>query len=373
MTDAAGRDVEAVSARSFVVVLVLIAGLIGVLFVADSFLAGVAQRASHAEARDRFREGQRLMERGKPTEAIERFSDALSIERGTREYQLALADAALAAHRPVEAAAAASATLEHDATDGAANLALARSYLAQARATEAIAYFHRAVYGHWPEPAAERRRAVRFELVDLLAARGLREDLLAELLALEPQSAADTALRRRTGHLFLIAGSPARAVPIFREILARAPADADALGGLGAAEFGRGNYRSAEADLSRAVRLAPDDSTLVRTLEMVGQVRTLDPLERSLGARDRERRSRDVLAMVVDAASRCASIPSGGPVGAALDSARAEVTRRPARAGESARLLDRADAIWSVLDAGCRRPEGGTVSALELVMDKLNQ
>ncbi len=373
MSDAAGQEVETVSARSFVVMLVLIAGLIGVLFLADSFLAGVEKRASHGEARDRFREGQRLMERGKPREAIERFSDALSIERGTREYQLALADAALAADRPVEAAAAASATLEHDATDGAANLAIARSYLEQNRATEAIAYFHRAVYGHWPEPSAERRRAVRFELVDLLAARGLREDLLAELLALEPQSAADTALRRRIGHLFLTAGAPTRAVPIFREILARAPADADALGGLGAAEFGRGNYRSAEADLSRAVRLAPEDSTLVRTLEMVGRVRALDPLERSLGARDRQQRSRNVLTMVVDAASRCASIPSSGAVRAAIDSARTEVAKRPAGAGESARLLDRADAVWSVLDSGCRRPAGGAVSALELVMDKLNQ
>jgi tetratricopeptide (TPR) repeat protein len=356
------------SPQRFVATFALIAAAIGVLFVADMFLVQLQRSADRAQAEGRYRDGVALMDRGDPPGAMESFRDALAVQRDDRRYQLALADAALAAGRPTESAAAVAPTLEHDATDAAANLAMARALLAEGKVTEAVAYYHRAIYGHWPPQSGSRRLAVRMELVEVLARRGAREDLLSELLLVQNDAPADSAVRRHLAHLFVLAGSPARATTLFREMLQRQPDDADALGGLGQAEFSGGDYRGAEADLLRASRLAPADTALAHQLDRVREVRQLDPLVRGLGAHERERRSRRVLTMVADAAAGCPALTSAAPVRAVIDSVRSELQRE-----SDARLLDRADQIWAVMPGSCRRGPGNAESSLDLVMDKLAQ
>lgn len=368
MSGAAPSGPPTGSAQTFVVTFALIAAAIGALFVADTFLAQLARSADRATAAGRYREGVELMKQGNAPAAIEQFREAVATQRDDRQYQLALANAALSADRPADAAAAVAPTLSRDATDGAANLAMARALLAQGQLVKAIAYYHRGIYGRWPPPVAAQRTAVRVELIDLLARRGAREDLLAELLLLENDAAADSGLRRRVAHLFVAAGSPNRAIPLFREILRRSPADADALGGLGEAEFARGDYRRAEGDLVLATRQAPSDGSLARKLKQVRDVRSLDPLVRGLGPAERNRRSRDMLSLVIDAVEKCPAVGSAAPVRAALDSARIELSR-----SADARLLDRADQLWTVMPESCRRAPDGTETALGLVLDRLSQ
>src|SRR5208337_2997253 len=175
----------------------------------------------------------------------ERIKDAIAIERGNRDYPRTLAQAQFAAGKTADAETTLTNLLQSDATDGLASLIMGRVLVKEGRFAEAVSYFHRAIYGHWNEDEAQNRLRVRFELIDLLAQRNSKEELLAELLPVQDDAPRDLKTQTRMGRLFLLAGSPARAAGVFRGILLDAPANADAYAGLGEAEFARGNYRAA--------------------------------------------------------------------------------------------------------------------------------
>ena len=61
----------AVSTQNFLVTFALIFAAIGGLFVADTFLAGVQQRAGRAEAAARYREGEAYLAKGDARRAID--------------------------------------------------------------------------------------------------------------------------------------------------------------------------------------------------------------------------------------------------------------------------------------------------------------
>ena len=207
------------SAQTFLVTFALVFAAIAGLFLFDSFLAGVQQRAGRAEAAARYREGEALLARGDARRAVERLKAASAIERTNSRYALALGEALLQAGKGEEAAAVLQPVLERDPDNGAASLAMARVLRAAGRPGDAISFYHRAIFGHWAGVEAVERTRVRLELVDFLAARGARQELLAELLPLESESPADSMLQRRRAHLFISAGSPARAAALFRAML----------------------------------------------------------------------------------------------------------------------------------------------------------
>src|SRR6266446_2232952 len=108
--------------RTFAILFLAMAGL----FALDTFLARLERSDSRAEAQRLFEEGERLTRDGRSLEAIDRFRGALSIERGQRDYQLALAGAFLAAGKFTDAEAVANELLQHDSTNGAANMTMSR-------------------------------------------------------------------------------------------------------------------------------------------------------------------------------------------------------------------------------------------------------
>jgi tetratricopeptide (TPR) repeat protein len=363
------------SRQNFLVTFALIFVAIAGLFAADTFLAGVQQRAGRAEAAARYREGEAYMARGDAAHAIDRLKAATAIDRLNSRYALALGDALLRAGKGKAAAAVLNPVLERDPDDGAAGLAMARVLRSLGRPEEAISFYHRAIFGHWAGGQAAERTAVRLELVDFLAERGARQELLAELLPLESESPEDSALQRRRAHLFVAAGSPARAVPIFRDMLRRDGSDADALAGMGDAEAAQGNYRSAEVHLAAAARLRPGDAAIEAELAQVSRIRGLDPTQRGIADADRRRRSATLLGYALVAADRCPAAAADSTARPALDSARAELGRpvgatAPAAAAE--RLMDRAEQIWRLTE-GCA--EGGTADqrAAAVVLNKLSE
>ncbi len=214
---------QSVAARSFLATGILVGLSIAVLFVADTFLARTERTESRVEAARLFSEGQNMLRQGDNAAAIERIKDAIEIERGNRDYQRTLAQAQLAAGKAADAETTLNALLASDSTDGPANLIMARVQVKQGQFPEAISYFHRAIYGQWPDDAAANRLRVRFELIDLLAQRDSKEELLAELLPVEDQAPRDLQARLRMGRLLLQAGSPARSADVFRGILQEAP------------------------------------------------------------------------------------------------------------------------------------------------------
>jgi len=275
------------------------------LFAIDTFMAKMERSEKRREARRIFDEAQQLAAEGRNLEAIEQFRSGLSIARDNQEYELALARVLLDAGQLADAQTVVNEALERAPTSGAANLAMARILSRQGNAADASSYYHRAIYGRWNERAAEQRLQTRLELVDFLAQHGDKGELLAELLRLQDETVGDGALRSRLGHLFLAAGSPTRAAEDFREVLRQKPQNAEAYAGLGEAEFAERRYLAARAHFQIALRLRPDDPNTQRRLELCGQVLEMDPTRRGLETAERYRRSRRLMELALESASRC--------------------------------------------------------------------
>jgi len=344
------------------------------LFVADMFLAKTERAESHVEAARLFEQGRSLMERGENAAAIERIAEAISIERGNRDYLRTLAQAQYAAGETADAESTLKDLLMSDSSDALTSLMMARVLVKEGRFPEAISYFHRAIYGRWNEDAAGNRLRVRFELIDLLAKRNSKEELLAELLPVQEQAPSDPAIQTRIGRLFLLAGSPARAADVFRAIAHDASANADADAGLGEADFAQGNYRAAQRDFQNALRLAPDDNATRQRLTLCNELLKLDPTIRGLGPAERFRRSLKLAELTLDETRQCIGPNPSPELQALLDIAanalQAHVGARQAEAYDSD--LDLAEQLWQARKKECKSPPAKD-DPLTLVLARLAQ
>ncbi|HLH42759.1 MAG TPA: tetratricopeptide repeat protein [Bryobacteraceae bacterium] len=362
------------SKPSFVRTLALILLAIGGLSATDLFLAKTEREANAAEAARYDREGERLMQAGRSSEAADRFQSALSLERDNEDYQLALAQALDGAGRLEDAEKALRALLERNSFSGPANLAMARVLVKQGHIDQAIAYYHRAIYGQWSDGQRSNPVRVRLELADLLSRRNSQEDLLAELLPLQDQAPEDAGTRLKMGKWFLAAGSPNRAASVFRTLLREQPELAEAYAGLGEAEFAQGNYRMARAEFQAALRLKPGDAYLSSRLEVCDLVLRLDPHRNGLSAEEESERSRKLLELAADAVKPCAGSAPEEPIADLLEAAAKQLKKRgsaPDNIELAQRLWQTRKAVCGAAAAGAARP--GSDEALELVMGKLSQ
>jgi tetratricopeptide (TPR) repeat protein len=347
---------------------------ISAIAVADMFLAKTERAESRVEAARLFKQGQAAITHGESAEAIERIKDAISIERGNRDYLRTLAQAQLTAGKTADAESTLADLLQTDSTDGLASLIMARVLVKEDRFSEAVSYFHRAVYGRWNQDAAANQLRARFELIDLLAQRNSKEDLLAELLPIQDQPSGDLKMRTRLGQWFLQAGSPARAAVLFRAVLHDAPSNADAYEGLGEAEFAQSQYRGAQRDFQAALRLDPEDQAARKSLELCNELLTLDPTLRGLGHEERFRRSLKLVELTEGESSQCAG-PNPAPelqglLDVAAKALKAHVSAaRQSDASES--NLDLAEQLWARRKE-CKPPPA-TDSPLALVLARIAQ
>ncbi|MDQ2666718.1 MAG: tetratricopeptide repeat protein [Gemmatimonadota bacterium] len=284
--------------------LILLASLVA-LFVLDVALARIDKREQKSNAADLYAEGTVLLRGGKPAQATDRFVSAVAMERGNHDYELALAEAMLADNRVDDARATLTRLLSRAETDGAVNIAMART-LVRARDPEAAkSYYHRAVYGRWRGDTAALRMSARLELIALLAKRGESRELLAELLPLEDVYQDSASFRRALAQDFLRAESPSRALEIYRSLTTNNRRDAVAWAGSGEASLALGNFRDALRNLDEAHRLAPGDARTAALLLEADSSRAMNPEERGLGAHRRFVRARALLARTVAVLERC--------------------------------------------------------------------
>ena len=143
---------------SFLGTFALVFLAIGALFAIDTFLAKVEQSEMATQAARLFREGQLLAQEGRDAESIARLRAALAISRDNPAYQLALADVLLRANKLADAEALLANMLQNDATDGGANLLMARALARQGKPEAAEFYYHMAIYGQWPQDARREPR-----------------------------------------------------------------------------------------------------------------------------------------------------------------------------------------------------------------------
>ncbi len=353
--------------------LVLVAIII--LSVLDAFLARTERSENLAEA-DRLADaGRMLMQTNHPLDAVTQFKAAIAIERENPAYWLALGEAQLAAGQFADAEATLNDLLRRDSTAGPVNLALARVLVKESRITDAVSEYHRAIYGHWDRDAETNRVNARFELVNLLAQQGSKEELLAELLPLLDVAPDDVEVRRKLGRLFMAAGSAPRAGEIFRDILRQDPQDADAYAGLGESEFARGNYQTARMDFQAADNLRPSDAAIAARLALCTQVLELDPMRRGLGPAEQYRRSLRMLQLASASIARCA--PNVSPEDQdSMDDAQKAIESRVGAGEMSAAVetnLNLAEELWKIRERSCKQAPAGDEEPLRLVLAKIAQ
>jgi Flp pilus assembly protein TadD len=373
MTDtAAGSASSTASAGAFVGTFALVLAAIIALFAIDTILSRTDRAASRAEALRLFEDGERLQAQGQMRNALERLRSAVAAERQNPRYQRGLAAALLAAGRPADAQSVLADRLQHDPTDAEASLMMARALEREGETRQAIAFYHRSIFGDWSEAERAHRVEARFELVGLLAAEHAREELVAELLPLESEAPADPATRKRIAHLFLAAGSPSHAVAIFRELARQDRTDADAYAGLGDAELQQGDYRSARRAYATALTLRPGDQGIASHLDLCDRALALDPTQRGVTPSEQYRRSGALLGLTVAAVDSCTRTVRA-PAPSLLDSARAALAwPAPAASAQGAAAETRAnlaERIWQARPPACPVPPWAKPA--ELVLTKL--
>lgn len=344
--------------KSFIGTFVLIFAAMAALFLFDSFLERTEVTESRAEARRLFDEGRRLLAQRRPADAVERLRGALTFDRGNTAYRLALTDALLSSGKLSDAESSAQVILDGDPANGAANLTMARIVAREGLPADAASYYHRAIYGRWPQNPARRRLEVRLEFVDLLARQDKQQDLLAELLPLSSESL-DLPTREHIAQLYVTAGSPNRAVDMFREILRERPSDPGAFAGMGTAEFAKGNYRAAHLDFLIASRLKPSPA-LQKQLALSAEVLALDPTLRGIGQQERVERSKRLLQLAIESVTECLG-PNALPFSAV-----------PGKTNDAVESnMELAEKIWHVRHVDCRQPLTQNEQALSLVLIKI--
>lgn len=359
-------------------------GLIAIIALVIAGLATVdrlLERAQNSEvqslAKRSYLDGLRLSRAGKIDEAVEAFRKAHALERRNAEYELQLVKALIDAKKPEEADLPMREILAREPNDGQANLYAAHLMIAEGKIVEAESYYHRAIYGEWPDNALAHRIAVRMELADFLAAKGKQEELLAELLPLQEEAGNDPAAQRRVAHLFLAAGSPSRAADEYRALIKQNSKDAEAYAGLGQAELQMGNYRAAREAFRSAAARKPQDPSLQGKVDLSTTLNGLDPTVRKLTSDEKYRRSLQILELAQSSFEIClAENPKAASTSeqllASIDDAK---KKHPSAASNEAaeQILSLAEDAWQARIKLCGNSIPAEDESLRLIMEKLAQ
>jgi chloride channel protein, CIC family len=298
-----------------------------------------------------FKTGSALLLQGRDQEAVEQFRNAVSISPDNQQYRLSLGLTLAKTGPPGESAVYLNEVLKRDPNNGAANLGLARIAAARGKTSDAITYYHRAIYGSWPAGEENNRLEARFELADYLKKSGLQKEAIAELLAALEQARNNDSARKRIGRMLIEYGSPRQATDVFQDVLRANSRDAQAWASLGMAELAQEDYRAALSAFRNAVRLDSSDEQSRRKLDLSERVLALDPNTGGLRASDRHQRSVEILTGALQMEEQCLATTKGAtgsiPDGNLADAARKALAHR-------ARRVEMDDAIDMNLDLAVR-------------------
>src|SRR3954469_14292470 len=156
-----------------------------------------------------FRRGEQAMQAGRLDEAIASLRHATVRNRANKQYVLQLARALALDHDEDGARSVLLALREADPEDRDVNLQLARLAAARQDVSDALRFYHNALYAPWPLDQDAARRTVRLELVRLLLANRQSGRATAELIALTSEMPDEAPLHEEMGELFAGAGDDA--------------------------------------------------------------------------------------------------------------------------------------------------------------------
>jgi tetratricopeptide (TPR) repeat protein len=354
-----------------VIIILVVIGLAG----ADRFLAAVESSEIRTSAQRAYANGSRFLEQGNAVAAVDALREAHALERQNPEYEVQLIAALSAAGKTADAEPLLTDILQREPDDGQANLVAAQLMVKEGDMAEAQAHFHRAIYGQWAGDAAMHRDATRMELIDLLASRGEKQELLAELIGLEAETPVDQTVQMKLAELFLRADAPVRAATAYQAIADKDPADFAAWEGLGDAEMQQGLYRAAHEAYLRVFLKQPNNPTARAHLQILNTVTELDPTSRQLTSSEKYKRSVRILDMTRTALAECLSKApvsdadqqlmkaADGMIGG---TAPAHVTNEAAE-----EVLSLAEKLWHE-ETKCDTRKASDLNALTLIMKKVS-
>ena len=274
------------------VVLLLVLSMIAVpLFLFTLSMAARNREMNLNAATTWFERGQKQLGDGQTAAAISSFRKAATHDRDDPTYVLALATT-LADSGQLEEAKQILLKLRISSPEsGEVNLQLARVSQKQELTTEAIRYYHNALYGIWPtEQMVEQRRRIRTELIHVLLGAGDTEQSLSELLILSSDIPDTETAHNEVGHLFFEAEDWRRALEQFERTLRMNKQNSEALDGAGRAYFNLGDYRKASDYLNSAIASGAKDGETADLLDVSKSVLSRDPLAPRLLFEERTRR-----------------------------------------------------------------------------------
>lgn len=247
-----------------------------------------------------FQRGQQAMANGNATDAVEAFRSALTLSSGNRSYEMALANALVAAGRIDEAYAYYSTLRDEEPGDGLLNLQLARLSVKKKDATRAIAYYQAALDGDWRAEGVSHRREARLELAQYQLV--LHKPVLAqgELLTAEGNALEDPVAMNRIAALLEQASDSSDALTAYQRASLHAkpntPARLQALLGESHAAESLGQYRLAAvalehylANLHQVLHPPVAPAVVEQSLDRLQRLLALNPLP-SLPPRERAQR-----------------------------------------------------------------------------------
>lgn len=237
------------------------------------FTRALAQRVHRDQLRGGavwYERGQQRLQSGDTRSALRFFRQAATADHENLTYSLALAQALARTERVDEAQRLLLQMREDQPEDAGINLQLGRLAARQGDIARAVLSYHHALYGRWPEnEPTETRTAVRKELIHLLLLHRQFATASSELLLLIPELPHTPAELSQAGHMFLAAGDPRQALPLFQSSLKLDRSHAAALAGAGEASFQLGDYAAARRYWQRAPDLAPSLRNLQHVAELV--------------------------------------------------------------------------------------------------------
>jgi tetratricopeptide (TPR) repeat protein len=271
--------------REIVQLAVLIA-VAAAAFLLTRAVAASNRQTNLRDAADWYATGQARLGAGDPDSAIAAFRRATVKNPEERQYVLALAQAQAGRRLYDDARRVLLSLREASPEDAEINLQLARLSAERQDVTEAIRYFHNALYSPGIGAQPDERRRVRLELVRFLMAHDQTSRAMSELL-ISSVDAPDTARAHiELARLLAQTGDSRHAAEQFASALRLEPDNGDALAGAGETAFRLGDYATARQYLRRA----PAEVNITALRDVADLVIVADPLAAHIPSAERQRR-----------------------------------------------------------------------------------
>jgi tetratricopeptide (TPR) repeat protein len=295
-----------------------------------------------------FQQGTRNEKKGQANEAVAAFRKATANDRANQTYLLSLARALQAARRDNEARELLLQIRENIPENPEINLELARISAREKDTSEALRYYHNALYGIWTgDDIDKQRQQIRRELIEFLISQNAEQQALSETIALSAHLPSTAEDHLQLAELFFRVDDLSNALENYKWVLRREPRDQVALLGAGKAAFKLGNYDAAKRFLNTIGGRNREAEDMLETSRLVLDS---DPLGPRLTETERWRRVGEDLKEASSSVENCAMRQSDGAATQKLQNVLDELTKQR-RALFAARKSPDPNMVFSSLDA----------------------